>query len=66
MAAAPGVCLAPADRRRDPGPRRLLDPAVRLKIARHQVYAIMLGSFLSVWSNRALQYQYARLRDRHG
>ncbi|MCE2487842.1 MAG: squalene/phytoene synthase family protein [Desulfurellaceae bacterium] len=46
--------------------RRLLDPAVRLKIARHQVYAIMLGSFLSVWSNRALQYQYARLRDRHG
>ena len=46
--------------------RRLLDPAVRLKIARRQVYAIMLGSFLSVWSNRALLHHYARLRDRHG
>ena len=43
---------------------QLLDPDVRLKIARSQVYGIVLRSLLGVWSNRALRHQYARLRDR--
>ncbi len=47
------------------GSCRLLDPEVRLKITRSQVYAIVLRSLLGVWSNRALLHQYARLRDRH-
>ena len=47
------------------GSCRLLDPAVRLKITRSQVYGIVLRSLLGVWSNRALRHQYTRLRDRH-
>ena len=40
---------------------QLLDPNVRLKIARSQVYGIVLRSFVTIWSNRALQQQYRRL-----
>lgn len=46
------------------GSCRLLDPDVRLKIARPQVYGIVLRSLLGVWSNRTLRHQYARLHNR--
>ena len=42
---------------------QLLDPKVRLKIARSQVYGVVLRSFVTIWSDRALRQQYARLRD---
>lgn len=41
--------------------QRLLDPTVRLKIARGQVYGIMLRSLLTVWSDRALNRYYKQL-----
>jgi farnesyl-diphosphate farnesyltransferase len=40
---------------------RLLDPSVRVKIARAQVYAMLLRSLSVVWSNRALDRYYGRL-----
>ena len=46
------------------GSCQLLNPDVQIKITRSQVYGIVLPSLLGVWSNRALRYQYARLRDR--
>jgi len=39
----------------------LLDPKVRVKIARAQVYAILLRSLLTVWSDRALNRYYGQL-----
>jgi farnesyl-diphosphate farnesyltransferase len=39
----------------------LLDPNVRVKIARVQVYAILLRSLLTVWSDRALDRYYGQL-----
>ena len=42
---------------------QLLDPGVRLKIARSQVYGLVLRSFVTIWSNRALQRQYVRLQE---
>lgn len=42
---------------------QLLDPSVRLKIARSQVYGIVLRSLLSVWSDRALQRHYVQLQE---
>lgn len=44
--------------------QRLLDPAVRVKIARAQVYAILLRSLLTVWSDRALERYYGQLLKR--
>jgi farnesyl-diphosphate farnesyltransferase len=44
--------------RHSPG---LLDPATRLKIARVQVYGILLRSSLTVWSDRALDRYYGQL-----
>lgn len=44
--------------------RCLLDPAVRVKIARTQVYAIVLRSLSVVWSNRALDRYYSQLLKR--
>jgi farnesyl-diphosphate farnesyltransferase len=46
--------------------QRLLDPRVRVKIARTQVYGIMLRSLLSVWSDRALARYYDHLLVRGG
>jgi farnesyl-diphosphate farnesyltransferase len=47
--------------------RHLLDPTVRVKIARTQVYAILLRSLLTVWSDRALERYYEQLlRERLG
>lgn len=46
--------------------QRLLDPQVRVKIARMQVYGIMLRSLVSVWSDRALQQYYGRLLSQGG
>lgn len=42
---------------------QLLEPDVRLKIARSQVYGIVLRSLVTVWSDRALQRQYVRLQE---
>ena len=42
---------------------QLLDPRVRVKIARTQVYAILLRSLLTVWSDRALDQYYGRLLE---
>jgi farnesyl-diphosphate farnesyltransferase len=42
---------------------QLLEPSVRLKIARSQVYAIVLRSLLGVWYDRALQQQYVQLQE---
>lgn len=44
--------------------RHLLDPTVRVKIARTQVYAILLRSLSVVWSNRALDRYYNQLLKR--
>jgi farnesyl-diphosphate farnesyltransferase len=41
--------------------QRLFDPQTRVKIARMQVYGIMLRSLVSVWSDRALQQYYDHL-----
>lgn len=41
--------------------QRLLDPGTQVKIARAQVYAIMMRSLLSVWSDRALDRYYSQL-----
>ena len=46
--------------------QRLLDPRARVKIARTQVYGIMLRSLLSVWSDRALARYYDHLLVRGG
>lgn len=43
---------------------RVLDPTVRLKIARTQVYGILLRSLSVVWSNRALDRYYGQLLRR--
>jgi farnesyl-diphosphate farnesyltransferase len=40
---------------------QLLDPRVRVKIARAQVYTILLRSFFTVWSDRALDRYYGQL-----
>jgi farnesyl-diphosphate farnesyltransferase len=40
---------------------RLLDPNVRIKITRAQVYAIVLRSLMTVWSDRALDRYYGQL-----
>jgi farnesyl-diphosphate farnesyltransferase len=45
---------------------RLLDPAARLKIARVQVYGILLRSLLTVWSDRALDRYYGQLLKASG
>jgi len=42
--------------------RHLLDLTVRVKITRAQVYAILLRSLLTVWSDRALERYYGQLR----
>lgn len=42
--------------------RHLLDPAVRVTIARAQVYAILLRSLLTAWSDRALERYYEQLK----
>jgi farnesyl-diphosphate farnesyltransferase len=39
----------------------LLDPQVRVKIARVRVYAIVLRSLFTVWSDRALERYYGQL-----
>lgn len=41
--------------------RQLLDPDVRVKITRLQVYGVLLRSSLTVWSNNALDQYYRRL-----
>jgi farnesyl-diphosphate farnesyltransferase len=46
--------------------RRLLDPQARIKVARMQVYSILLRSFLSVRSDRALQQYYDHLLRQSG
>jgi farnesyl-diphosphate farnesyltransferase len=43
---------------------QLLDPRVRVKITRAQVYAILLRSLLMVWSDRALSRYYGQLLER--
>ena len=40
----------------------LLDPAVRVKIPRAHLYRLLLGSLVTVWSNRALTRQYRAAR----
>ena len=42
----------------------VLDPAVRLKVARRQVYAILLRSLCTVWSDRTLNRYYEQLLSR--
>jgi farnesyl-diphosphate farnesyltransferase len=46
--------------------QRLLDPRAHVKVARTQVYGIMLRSLLSVWSDRALARYYDHLLVRGG
>jgi farnesyl-diphosphate farnesyltransferase len=46
--------------------RDLLDPFVRVKIARVRVYLILLRSLCAVWSNRALSRYYNNLLARSG
>ncbi len=43
------------------GSPSLLDPSVRLKIPRARVYRLLLGSLVSVWSNRMLALHYNSL-----
>jgi farnesyl-diphosphate farnesyltransferase len=43
--------------------QQLLDPKVKVKIARTQVYAILLRSLLAVWSDRRLDRYYGRLKS---
>ena len=43
------------------GSPSLLDPSVRLKIPRSRVYRLLLGSLVSVWSNRTLALHYYSL-----
>ena len=43
------------------GSPALLDPSVRLKIPRARVYRLLLGSLVSVWSNRTLALHYNSL-----
>ena len=43
------------------GSPSLLDPSVRLKIPRSRVYRLLLGSLVSVWSNRTLAFHYNSL-----
>jgi farnesyl-diphosphate farnesyltransferase len=40
---------------------RLLDPNIRVKIARAQVYVMLLRSLMTVWSDRALNRYYQQL-----
>jgi farnesyl-diphosphate farnesyltransferase len=40
---------------------QLLDPNVRIKVTRAQVYRIVLRSFFTVWSDRALERYYGQL-----
>jgi farnesyl-diphosphate farnesyltransferase len=40
---------------------RLLDPTIRVKIARVQIYAILMRSLLTVWSDQALDRYYGHL-----
>ena len=40
---------------------RLLDPNVRVKVARARVYTILLRSLMTVWSDRALDRYYGQL-----
>lgn len=40
----------------------LLDPAIRVKIPRAHLYRLLLGSVVTVWSNRALTRQYHAAR----
>ena len=46
--------------------QRLLDPTVRLKVARVQVYGMLLRSLLTVWSDRALERYYEQLLIKKG
>jgi len=46
--------------------QRLLDPSMRVKVARGQVYAIMMRSFLRVWSDHALDHYYRQLLVQSG
>ncbi len=46
--------------------QRLLDPTVRLKVARVQVYGMLLRSLLTVWSDRALERYYGQLLIKKG
>ena len=39
----------------------LLDPAVRVKIPRSHLYRLLLGSLVTVWSNRTLRFHYRAL-----
>jgi len=41
---------------------RLLDPTARVKITRMQIYAILMQSLLTVWSDQALDRYYGHLR----
>ena len=43
--------------------RHLLNPHIRVKIARTQVYAILLRSLVTVWSDRMLDRYYGQLLD---
>jgi len=43
------------------GSSSLLDPSIRLKIPRARVYRLLLGSLVSVWSNRTLALHYKSL-----
>jgi len=46
--------------------RLLLDPSVRIKIARAQIYSLLLRSLCIVWSNRALSRYYNNLLVQSG
>jgi len=48
------------------GSPHLLDPALRVKIARTRVYAILLRSLWTVWSNRAMSRHYNTLLTQGG
>jgi len=41
----------------------LLDPAVRVRIPRSHLYRLLLGSLVTVWSNRALTRHYHAVRS---
>ncbi len=41
----------------------LLDPAVRVKMPRSHLYRLLLGSLVTVWSNRALTRHYHAVRS---
>ena len=61
LACAWPLLIGAATMRRLRGAHDLLDPTKRIKIPRARVYRLLLGSLVTVWSNRTLSLHYHSL-----